>query len=68
VPKLTRQEGPPTSWGELRRRAVSFPIDQMGEGLRALARAPSHHGLGSRLEDTLRNAETVGRAWAASYL
>lgn len=67
VPKLTRQGGPPTSWSELRRRVMSFPVDQMGEGLRALAHTPSHHGLKNRLEDTLNNAEGVGRAWAAAY-
>jgi len=67
LPKLVRQGGSPTSWNELRQRALSFPIDQMGTGLRSLARAPSRHGLRNRLEDTLNNAEGVGRAWAASY-
>lgn len=65
--KLVRQEGPPTSWSEFRRRVMSFPIDKMGTGLRSLARASSRHGLRNRLEDTLNNAEVVGRAWAASY-
>jgi hypothetical protein len=67
VPKLARQGGPPASWAELRRRVMAFPVDQMGEGLRSLARAPSHHGLRNRLEDTMNNAEVVGRAWASSY-
>ncbi len=62
VPKLTRQGGPPTSWSELRRRALEFPPEQMGSGLRALRTAPSKHGLRNRLEDTLANAELVGRA------
>ena len=66
LPKLVRQ-GPLASWNELRRRALMFPIDQMGTGLRSLAQAPSRHGLKSRLEDTLNNAEGVGRAWAAAY-
>jgi hypothetical protein len=67
LPKLTRHGGPPVNWGELRRRALTFPIDQMGTGLRSLARAPSRHGLRNRLEDTLNNAEGVGRVWALSY-
>jgi hypothetical protein len=67
LPKLARQGGSPASWNELRQRALSFPIDQMGTGLRSLARAPSRHGLRNRLEDTLNNAEGIGRAWAASY-
>jgi hypothetical protein len=65
--KLVRQGGSPTSWNELRRRALTFPIDQLGTGLRSLARTPSRHGLRNRLEDTLHNAEGVGRVWAASY-
>ena len=67
LPKLVRQGGPPASWNEMRQRALTFPIDQMGPGLRSLAHAPSRHGLRNRLEDTLSNAEGVGRAWAASY-
>jgi len=66
VPKLTRQGNSPSSWSELRRRVLEFPTEQMGQGLRALARAPSKHGLKNRLEDTMANAEMVGRAWAAS--
>lgn len=67
VPKLSRQGVPPASWSELRQRVMTFPIDQMGPGLRKLANTPSRYGLKNRLEDTLRNAEFVGRAWAASY-
>jgi hypothetical protein len=67
LPKLSRQGGPPASWDELRQRVLAFPIDQMGTGLRSLAQAASRHGLRNRLEDTLNNAEGVGRAWAASY-
>lgn len=67
LPKLVRQGGAPASWSELRQRALAFPVEQMGTGLRSLARAPSRHGLRNRLEDTLNNAEGVGRAWAASY-
>jgi hypothetical protein len=66
VPKIARRDGrPPASWGDLRDRAMIFPVDQMGSGLAALARAPSKYRLRNRLEDTLRNAEFVGRAWAA---
>lgn len=67
VPKIAKQSGPPTNWPDLRQRVNAFPIDQMGARLRQLASAPSHYGLKNRLEDTLRNAEFVGRAWAASY-
>ena len=63
VPKITRQGGPPASWNALRRRVMSFPVAQMGQGLQALANTPSKAGLRNRLEDTMRNAEFVGRAW-----
>jgi hypothetical protein len=66
VPKITRQGGPPASWAELRRRVMAFPAVQMGPGLRALWNAPSRHGLQNRLEDTLSNAELVGRVWGIS--
>ena len=42
---------------------MSFPVAQMGAGLTRLWNAPSKHGLRNRLEDTLRNAEFVGRVW-----
>lgn len=68
VPKITRRDGsPPASWSDLRRKVMSFPVAQMGPGLRSLARAPSKHGLANRLEDTLRNAEFIGRAWASAF-
>lgn len=64
LPKITRRDGtPPVSWSDLRQKVMSFPVDQMGQGLRSLRNAPSKHGLANRLEDTLRNAEFVGRAW-----
>ncbi len=66
VPKIVRQSGPPANWADLRRQVMTFPISQMGSGLRAEWNAPSRHGLKNRLEDTLRNAEIVGRAWASS--
>lgn len=66
VPKITRRSGPPASWDDLHRLTMTFPVDQMGQGLRALAIAPSKHGLKNRLEDTLNNAEYVGRAWASA--
>ena len=67
VPKITRRDGaPPASWSDLRRKVMSFPSDQMGQGLRRLWNAPSKHGLKNRLEDTLRNAEFVGRVWGSA--
>lgn len=67
LPKIARQGTPPASWGDLRERAATFPVDQMGPGLRRLWQAQSRRGLRNRLEDTMRNAEFVGRAWAGSY-
>lgn len=65
VSKITRRDGePPANWSDLRRKVMAFPVDQMGAGLQRLARAPSKRGLKNRLEDTLRNAEFVGRVWA----
>ena len=67
VPKITRRDGaPPASWSDLRRKVMSFPVAQMGAGLTRLWNAPSKHGLANRLEDTLRNAEFVGRAWGSA--
>ena len=67
VPKITRRDGaPPTSWSDLRHKVMSFPVAQMGEGLKRLWNAPSKHGLANRLEDTLRNAELVGRVWGSA--
>ena len=67
IPKITRRDGaPPASWSDLRQKVMSFPADQMGQGLRRLWNAPSKHGLRNRLEDTLRNAEFVGRVWGSS--
>lgn len=67
VPKITRRDGaPPASWGDLRQKVMSFPVTQMGDGLKRLWNAPSKHGLRNRLEDTLRNAELVGRVWGAA--
>jgi hypothetical protein len=66
VPKITRQGGPLASWDDLHRRVMAFPVSQMGLGLQRLWNTPSRHGFRNRLEDTLHNAEIVGRAWAAS--
>jgi hypothetical protein len=67
VPKITRRDGtPPSSWSDLRQKVMSFPVAQMGSGLTRLWNAPSKHGLANRLEDTLRNAEFVGRAWGSA--
>jgi hypothetical protein len=65
VAKITRRDGPPASWADLRRSVMTFPVDQMGTGLRALWNRPSKHGLKNRLEDTMYNAEFVGRAWTS---
>ena len=67
LPKITRRDGaPPESWSDLRQKVMSFPADQMGPGLRRLWNAPSKHRLANRLEDTLRNAEFVGRVWGSA--
>ena len=67
LPKIARRDGaPPASWPELRQKVMAFPADQMGPGLRRLWNAPSKHGLTNRLEDTLRNAEFVGRVWGSA--
>jgi hypothetical protein len=77
VPKIVRRDGSsPANWDDLRRRVMTFPVEQMSGldkrgrpyGLRALALAPSHHGLKNRLEDTLANAEFVGHAWGAAHM
>ena len=65
LPKIARRDGAaPASWAELRAKVMTFPVAQMGQGLQRLAATPSRHGLKNRLEDTLRNAELVGLAWA----
>jgi hypothetical protein len=67
LPKITRRDGmPPMSWADFRGKVMSFPIEQMGDGLQRLAKAPSKRGLANRLEDTLANAERIGRSWASA--
>lgn len=67
VPKITRRDGaPPTSWSDLRRKVMSFPVAQMGDGLKRLWNAPSKRGLANRLEDTMQNAAAVGRVWGSA--
>lgn len=76
IPKITKRDGkPPADWNELHRLVNEFPVDQMDGldklgrpyGLRLLALSPSKHGLKNRLEDTLRNAEIFGHAWARAF-
>ena len=67
LPKITRRDGtPPASWSDLRQKVMSLPVAQMGDGLRKLWNLPSRHGLANLLEDTMQNAETVGRVWATA--
>jgi len=63
LPKIARLHGAPVSWSSFRQQAVAFPVAQMGAGLQRFARSPSRYGLQNRLEDTMRNAEFVGRVW-----
>jgi hypothetical protein len=66
LPKITHRDGhAPASWDDFRRSVMTFPVGQMGSGLAQLSNTPSRWGLKNRLEDTLRNAEMVGRAWGA---
>ena len=66
LPKITRRDGrAPASWDAFHRSVMTFPVGQMGSGLVRLANTPSRWGLKNRLEDTLRNAESVGRVWGA---
>jgi hypothetical protein len=67
LPKITRRDGaPPSSWDALWRSVMSFPVAQMGQGLRKLWNTSSKRGLRNRLEDTLHNAAFVGRAWGSA--
>jgi hypothetical protein len=67
IPKITKRDGsPPVSWIDLRQKVLAFPVDQMGQGVRKLASMASRHGYANLLEDTMRNAELVGRVWATS--
>jgi len=56
----------PMTWADFRKRVVAFPASRMSPGLAKFALAPSKHGLANRIEDTMANAEEVGRAWAVS--
>lgn len=76
IPKITKRDGkPPASFHELHQLVNAFPAEQMSGldkhkrpyGLRLLALSPSKHGLKNRLEDTLRNAEIFGHAWAQAF-
>lgn len=67
IPTITKRSGPPASWDDFHREVMALPVDQMSKALRPYAVAPSKHGFRSRLEDTLRNAEIFGKAWARAF-
>ena len=66
LPKIVLRDGAaPANWPSFYQEVMAFPVAQMGPGLQQLAREPSRRGYKNRLEDTLRNAEFVGHAWAS---
>ena len=65
VPKIAHASGPPVDWAHLRAAVMAFPPSQMSDSLRRFAFAPStaKPPRANRIEDTMANAEEVGRAW-----
>lgn len=63
LPKVAAKNGPPASWAAFRQAVMAMPSSQMSPALQRFAGSPSNHGLANRIEDTMANAEDVGRAW-----
>lgn len=62
LPRITAFLGhPPRSWDEIHRAFVAIPASKLGSGCANFKNSPSLKGLSSRLEDTLVNAEEVGK-------
>lgn len=62
LPRVAARLGrPPATWDEFRTAVMAMPASEMGPGCQRFANSPSKHGLRNRLEDTLRNAEEVGK-------
>ncbi len=61
LPRVTRKFGPPSSWDEFRREAMSMSPSEMGSGCAGFMASPSQKGLRNRLEDTMQNAEETGK-------
>jgi hypothetical protein len=61
LPRVARKFGPPRDWDTFKRQALSLDPSEMGTGCANFARSPSVRGLRNRLEDTMFNAEEVGK-------
>lgn len=62
LPRITARLGrPPDSWAEIHQVAMDMSPAEMDPGCAGFASAPSMKGLRNRLEDTLVNAEEIGR-------
>lgn len=62
IPRVAARLGrPPRSWAEFREQLMATPASGMGQGCANFANSPSLRGLRNRLEDTIANAEEVGK-------
>lgn len=62
LPRITGVLGrPPSSWGEIHQTAMAMQPSDMDPGCAGFAASGSLRGLQNRLEDTLANAEEIGR-------
>jgi hypothetical protein len=62
IPRVAARLGrPPRSWDEFRSQLMATPASGMGQGCANFANSPSLRGLRNRLEDTIHNAEEVGK-------
>ena len=61
LPRVARKFGAPQDWDTFRRQALSLDPSEMGSGCANFARSPSKRGLSNRLEDTMANADEVGK-------
>jgi len=60
LPRVVKRFGPPDSFGTFREQAMSFSPSETGSCAGFMA-SPSFRGLRNRLEDTMANAEEVGK-------
>lgn len=61
LPRVVRQYGPPPDFGTFRDQAMTIPPSSVSAACAAFMNSPSVRGLRNRVDDTMENAEEVGR-------
>jgi hypothetical protein len=67
LPQVTAQFGPPPDFATFREQAMMLSPAQVSSACAAFMMAPSVRGLRNRVEDTMENAEEVGKYGGGVY-